>query len=207
MVLASPILAAPGNPSKPNIVLVLMDNFGYGEVGIYGGDVLRGAATPRTDSLAYEGLRITNYNVEAECTPSRAALMTGRYGIRTRLQKKGPPRDIRYGITKYEYTLAEMLSDSGYATGIFGKWHLGDTEGRFPTDQGFDEWYGIANSSDRAFWPDSDIHEEGIHPGAAFTYVMSAKRGQKPKELEARLQPTGARRQRSADIVPRWLHE
>ncbi|MBW2233055.1 MAG: sulfatase-like hydrolase/transferase, partial [Deltaproteobacteria bacterium] len=141
-VMASPILAASENPSKPNIVLVLMDNFGYGEVGVYGGGVLRGAATPRIDSLADEGARFTNYNVEAECVPSRAALMTGRYGIRTRLQKDGPPRDIWYGITKYEYTLAEMLSDSGYATGIFGKWHLGDTEGRYPTDQGFDEWYG-----------------------------------------------------------------
>ncbi len=119
--LASPIVAASGNPSKPNIVLVLMDNFGYGEVGVYGGGVLRGAATPKIDSLADEGARFTNYNVEAECTPSRAALMTGRYGIRTRLQKDGPPRDIWYGITKYEYTLAEMLSDSGYATGIFGK--------------------------------------------------------------------------------------
>ncbi len=93
LVWAFPILAATGNPSKPNIVLVLMDNFGYGEVGVYGGGVLRGAATPRIDSLAAEGLRITNYNVEAECTPSRAALMTGRYGIRTRLQKKRPTPD------------------------------------------------------------------------------------------------------------------
>ncbi|MCP5113194.1 MAG: sulfatase-like hydrolase/transferase, partial [bacterium] len=115
--LASPVVAAPG---KPNIVLVLMDNFGYGEVGVYGGGVLRGAATPNIDSLAAEGFRLTNYNVEAECVPSRAALMTGRYGIRTRLQQDGPPRDIWYGITRYETTLAEMLSDAGYAPGSFG---------------------------------------------------------------------------------------
>jgi len=94
LALASTSLAAPGNPSKPNIVLVLMDNFGYGEPGVYGGGVLRGAKTPRIDSLASEGFRSANYNVEAECTPSRAAPMTGRYGIRTRLQKDGPPRDI-----------------------------------------------------------------------------------------------------------------
>ena len=101
-----------------------------------------------------------------------------------RLQKDGPPRDIWYGITKYEYTLAEMLSDSGYATGIFGKWHLGDTEGRYPTDQGFDEWYGIPRSSDRAFWPDSGTFVEGAPTQApCFTKVMSGKRGQKPKEL------------------------
>ena len=140
LVLLFPVLAAPGNASQPNIVLVLMDNFGYGEVGVYGGGVLRGAATPRIDSLAHEGFRLTNYNVEAECTPSRAALMTGRYGIRTRLQQDGPPRDIWYGITSYEYTLAEMLSDAGYATGIFGKWHLVDPGGRYPPDQGFAEW-------------------------------------------------------------------
>ncbi len=184
LVWSSPTLAAPGNSTKPNIILVLMDNFGWGEVGVYGGGVLRGAATPRIDSLAEHGVRLTNYNVEAECTPSRTSLMTGRYGIRTRLQEDGTPRDIWWGITRYEYTLAEMLSDSGYATGIFGKWHLGDTEGRYPTDQGFDEWYGIPRSSDRAFWPDSDIFQEGTHPGAVFTHVMSAERGRKPKELE-----------------------
>jgi arylsulfatase len=183
-VCASPLHAEPESSNKPNIVLVLMDNFGYGEIGVYGGGVLRGAATPRIDSLADEGMWLTNYNVEAECVPSRAALMTGRYGIRTRLQKDGTPRDIWYGITKYEYTMAEMLSDAGYATGIFGKWHLGDTEGRYPTDQGFDEWYGIPRSSDRAFWPDGGTFVEGAHPSATFTRVMSGKRGEKPEELD-----------------------
>jgi arylsulfatase len=110
--------------------------------------------------------------------------MIGRYGIRTRQRPEGPPRGIWYGITKWEITLAEMLSDSGYATGIFGKWHLGDTEGRYPTDQGFDEWYGIPNSSDRAFWPDSDSFQEGAHPDVEFTYVVSSKRGKKPKKLD-----------------------
>jgi len=126
--------AAAGSDDKPNIVLVLMDNFGYGEIGVYGGGVLRGAATPRIDSIAAEGFQLTNFNVEAECTPSRSALMTGRYGIRTRQRPDGPPRGVWYGITKWEVTLAEMLSDVGYATGMFGKWHLGDTEGRYPTD-------------------------------------------------------------------------
>ncbi len=182
--LVSLTLATPGSDGKPNIVLVLMDNFGYGEIGVYGGGVLRGAATPNIDSIAAEGFQLTNFNVEAECTPSRSALMTGRYGIRTRQRQDGPPRGIWYGLTKWEITLAEMLSDSGYATGMFGKWHLGDTEGRYPTDQGFDEWYGIPRSSDRAFWPDSDSFQEGSHPSAVFTHVMSAKRGQKPKEHE-----------------------
>ena len=107
-----------------------MDNFGYGEVGVYGGGELRGAPTPNIDSIASEGFQLTNYNVEAECTPSRSALMTGRYGIRTRQRLNQPPRGVWYGITKWEITLAEMLTDEGYTTGMFGKWHLGDTEGR-----------------------------------------------------------------------------
>jgi arylsulfatase len=75
--LTSPVQAAPGNQNKPNIVLVLMDNFGYGEIGVYGGGVLRGAPTPRIDSIAHEGFQLTNYNVEAECTPSRTAQIIG----------------------------------------------------------------------------------------------------------------------------------
>jgi len=174
--------AASAAEGKPNIVLVLMDNFGYGEVGVYGGGVLRGAPTPNIDSIAADGFQLTNFNVEAECTPSRAALMTGRYGIRTRQRPEGPPRDIWYGITRWEITLAEMLSDAGYATGIFGKWHLGNTEGRYPTDQGFDEWYGIPNSSDQAFWPDSYSFQKDA--GVEFTRVMTSKRNQKPKKHE-----------------------
>ena len=76
--LISPALLAG---TRPNVVLVLMDNFGYGEIGLYGGGVLRGAPTPFIDSIGDQGFQLTNYNVEAECTPSRSALMTGRYGI------------------------------------------------------------------------------------------------------------------------------
>ena len=182
--LVSPTLAALESDKKPNIVLVLMDNFGYGEIGVYGGGVLRGAPTPNIDSIATDGFQLTNYNVEAECTPSRSALMTGRYGIRTRQRQDGPPRGVWYGITQWEITLAEMLSNEGYATGIFGKWHLGDTKGRYPTDQGFDEWNGIPRSSDRAFWPDSNSFTPDSHPDADFAHVMSSFRGQEPKELE-----------------------
>ena len=173
-----------GANERPNVVLVLMDNFGYGEVGVYGGGVMRGAPTPNIDSIAAQGLQLTNFNVEAECTASRAALLTGRYGIRTRQRLGLPPRGVWYGITRWEVTLAELLSEEGYATGIFGKWHLGDTEGRYPTGQGFDEWMGIPRSSDRAFWPDSNSFQAGSHPGAKFAHVMTAKRGAKPVERE-----------------------
>ncbi len=132
-VLALSLLLLPGNgyaQQKPNIVLVLMDNLGWGEPGVYGGGILRGAPTPRIDQLAAEGMRLLNYNVEAQCTPSRAALMTGRYAIRT--GNGSVPIDTPvYGLVQWEITIAEMLSGAGYATGIFGKWHLGHTKGRF----------------------------------------------------------------------------
>ena len=120
---------------QPNVILINMDNFGYGELGCYGGGITRGAATPRIDALADEGMRLTNFNVEAQCTPSRASLMTGRYPVRSG-NTTVPIITGMYGLTQWEYTMAEMLSDKGYSTAMFGKWHLGHTEGRFPTDQG-----------------------------------------------------------------------
>ena len=96
---------------KPNIVLVLMDNLGWGELGAYGGGVLRGAPTPRIDTLASEGMRLLNFNVEAQCTPSRAALLTGRYAIRT--GNGSVPIDTPlYGLVQWEYSMAKMLSDT-----------------------------------------------------------------------------------------------
>ena len=178
-VLAPATMAA--DTAKPNIVLVLMDNFGYGEVGVYGGGVLRGAPTPNIDSIAAAGFQLTNFNVEAECTTSRSSLMTGRYAARTRLQPGGEARGIWYGITEWEVTLAEMLTDAGYATATYGKWHLGAVEGRYPTDQGFDEWYGIPYSSDQSFWPDSDSVPSDVKLDV--TYVTSATRDTEPEAV------------------------
>ena len=75
--------AAAQQPKKPNIVFIFMDNLGYGELGAYGGGILRGAPTPRIDALASEGMRLLNFNVEAQCTPSRSAFITGRFSIRS----------------------------------------------------------------------------------------------------------------------------
>jgi arylsulfatase len=168
---------------KPNIILVFMDNFGWGELGCYGGGILRGAPTPRIDKLADEGLRLLNFNVEAQCTPSRAAIMTGRYAIRTG-NAEVPLGVGEYGLTQWEYTMPEMLKDAGYSTGMFGKWHLGDSEGRYPTDQGFDEWYGIPNSSDESYWPDNDLFREGVTSQVKYEYVMKAKRGEMPENIK-----------------------
>ncbi len=164
---------------KPNIVLVFMDNFGWGEPGFNGGGIIRGAPTPRLDTLASEGLRLTNFNVEAQCTPSRSAIMTGRYAVRSG-NGTIPLGSGVYGLVQWEVTMAEMLSDAGYATGMFGKWHLGRTKGRFPTDQGFDEWYGIPNSTDES--PYSQL-QGFAESGVEETFVMEGRKGEEPKKV------------------------
>src|SRR5215471_14088104 len=146
------VAPAQAQEKNPNIVFMLMDNLGYGELGVYGGGILRGAPTPRIDNLASEGMRLLNFNVESQCTPSRSALMTGRFPIRSGTYKV-PLGGIPDGLTLWEVTIAELLSASGYATGMWGKWHLGSAEARFPTHQGFDEWYGIPRTYDEALWP------------------------------------------------------
>jgi arylsulfatase A-like enzyme len=143
-----PVAAA----KKPNIVFILTDNLGYGELGVYGGGILRGAPTPRIDKLASEGMRLLNFNVEAQCTPCRSALMTGRFAIRSGTYEV-PIGGAPEGLTQWETTIAQLLSAQGYATACFGKWHLGSTEGRFPTNFGFDQWYGIPRSYDECLWP------------------------------------------------------
>ncbi len=173
------LIASSLAQEKPNIVLVFLDNFGYGEPGFNGGGITRGAPTPKLDKLASESLRLTNFNVEVQCTPSRSAIMTGRYAIRSG-NAAVPLGEGVYGLVQWEVTMAEMLSDVGYATGMFGKWHLGRTEGRFPTDQGFDEWYGIPNSTDESVYSELDGFAES---GVAETFVMESKKGETPKKV------------------------
>ncbi len=136
------VMPAAAQQQKPNILFILGDNIGYGDIGVYGGGELRGAPTPRIDQFAAEGLRLTQFLVEPACTPSRAALMTARYSIRSGLSLvalEGTP----YSLPANEITVAEMLHDVGYATAIFGKWHLGSQPYSQPQNKGFDEFYGI----------------------------------------------------------------
>lgn len=127
---------------KPNVVFILADNVGYGDLGAYGGGELRGAPTPRLDQLTREGLRLTQFLVEPGCTPSRAALMTGQYSIRNGLSLvavEGSPNTL----SGRAFTMGDMFKREGYATAIFGKWHLGSEPKSLPTAHGFDEFYGI----------------------------------------------------------------
>jgi len=144
---AAAAAAAEPQPRKPNIVFILVDNLGYGDIGAYGGGELRGAPTPDIDQLAREGLRLTNFNVEPECTPSRSALMTGRMPVRSGLDGQVANPGNRGGLSPWEVTLLELLQKAGYRTAMYGKWHLGEENGRLPNDQGFDEWWGFPKSS------------------------------------------------------------
>jgi arylsulfatase len=127
---------------RPNVVFILADNVGYGDLGSYGGSELRGAPTPRLDQIAHEGMRLTQFLVEPACTPSRAALMTGRYSIREGLSLVLVPGSVNT-LSGASYTMGDMFHGLGYATAIFGKWHLGEDPPSLPTAHGFDEFYGI----------------------------------------------------------------
>ena len=130
---------------KPNIVYILVDNWGWGDISSQGGTV----QTPIIDAFAAQGIRLTNFNVQNQCTPTRSAIHTGRLPIRSGTQKVPAPGEPD-GMAPWEYTIAELLSDAGYATALYGKWHLGSRPGRMPTDQGYDEWWGINEGSNAA---------------------------------------------------------
>ena len=122
----------------PNIVYILIDDMGFGEFGIPALNKIRGVPTPNIDSLAQQGVTFTRMYAENFCTPTRAAFMTGRYAVRTGMEstKVVPPEGG--GLNDGEVTIAEVLSDGGYATHHIGKWHLGDIKEAYPTNQGFD---------------------------------------------------------------------
>jgi arylsulfatase len=183
----------------PNIVLILADNLGWGELGCYGGGVLRGAPTPRIDALAAEGLRLLNFNVESDCVPTRAALMTGRQAIRTGAFQS-VPAGLPQGLTRWEVTLAELLSGRGYSTAHYGKWHLGDSEGRFPNNRGFDDWYGIPRTSTESLFTAAHKYDSEAVP---LPYIMEGRRGGKTRNVK--IFDADSRRRIDGEIVDRTV--
>ncbi len=166
---------------RPNIVYFLVDNLGYGELGAYnGGGEIRGAATLQIDALAAQGMLLLNFAPESQCTPSRSALMTGRYSIRSGNQSVALAGS-EGGLVAWERTLADVLSDAGYATSIVGKWHIGASDGRWPTDHGFDEWIGIPHSYDEAYWADDPWYDPARDPEA---FVLESTRGEGVRRIE-----------------------
>jgi arylsulfatase len=187
------------SPGLPNILLILADNLGWGELGCYGGGILRGAPTPRIDSLAGEGLRFLNFNVESDCVPTRSALMTGRHPVRTGALQSIPV-GLPQGLVPWEVTIAQLLSERGYATAIFGKWHLGDRIGRHPTDRGFDAWYGIPGTSNESMFTASP----GFDPDVVDPpHVMEGRRGEPARRVEPF--DLAMRRRIDAELVRRTI--
>lgn len=141
------VIAQPSSPDPSNIVLIYIDNVGWGDLGCYGNPVIR---TPNIDRLASQGVRLTDFYIpSSSCSPSRGALLTGRYPHRNGLTHQLSVEENRTGIglPHKEKLLPEYLRQQGYATGAFGKWNIGFAEGSRPTDRGFDEYIGCISGN------------------------------------------------------------
>ncbi|NIP45136.1 MAG: sulfatase-like hydrolase/transferase [Gammaproteobacteria bacterium] len=152
---------------RPNIVYILTDDIGWGELGWQGGGKHRGAPTPSLDRMAFEGMRFWSAYAEPSCTPTRIAIMTGRHPVRTGLLSVlWPGQDD--GLSPEEVTVAEVLSTAGYHTAMWGKWHLGDLDKHAPENQGFDyAYYGLFNGAPD-YWQASHDDQSGTFPFADF---------------------------------------
>ena len=145
---------------KPNIIYVLADDIGWGELGSYLGGKLRGTPTPNLDKMAKQGMQFLAHYSEPSCTPTRLAFLTGRHSVRTGVDIVLWPGQTQ-GLAPEEVTVAEMLSAAGYHTAMFGKWHVGELEPHAPENQGFDyAYYGLYNGAIYS-WVNQDAFYKG----------------------------------------------
>jgi len=146
------VMLALSAERPPNLILIVADDLGYADVGVYGA---QGFATPNLDRLARQGMRFTDFHVaQAVCSASRAAIMTGCYASRVGIEGAMEPW-FDFGLHERELTFPKMMKQKGYATGMVGKWHLGRPVEFLPLRQGFDEYFGLPYSNDQ--WP---LHPE-----------------------------------------------
>lgn len=161
---------------KPNIVYILVDNWGWGDLSAQGGTI----QTPNIDQIAKDGIRLTNFNVQNQCTPTRSALHTGRLPIRTGTQKVPAPGEPD-GLSDWEYTLPELLSDAGYSTVLYGKWHVGSQIGKLPNDAGYDEFWGTNEGTNAAGYTATPQFDPKV---ATVPYLWQGKKGSKAKKVK-----------------------
>ena len=144
LLLIAPQLRAATSEATPNIVLILIDDMGYGDIGPFGSTRNR---TPALDRMAHEGLKLTSFYAAPVCSASRAQIMTGSYAPRVSIPAV-LMTDSPVGLNPQEHTLPALLKARGYATECIGKWHLGDQPPFFPTHYGFDHYFGLPYSND-----------------------------------------------------------
>jgi len=170
---------------KPNVVIMLADNLGYGDVSSYNGGIRGNMRTPRIDQLASEGMRFTQFLVEPGCTPSRAGLLTGRYSVRAGLSLIIAPGGVNT-LQPEEVTLGELFKSVGYKTTYVGKWHLDAEPKSQPQNQGFDQWLvGFSGTSDVVLY-DPKMREAGTSEQfrKAMEYsILEAKGTGDPKKV------------------------
>jgi arylsulfatase len=146
ILLGTNLLAETATSEKPNVVLFFIDDMGFGDIGPNGNEANQ---TPHLDRMAKEGIRFTSfYTSNQNCTPSRAALLTGCYADRVGMDGSVVNVRDRRGLNPKEVSIAKMLKSAGYTTGCLGKWHLGDQQEFLPLNHGFDEFEGIPYSND-----------------------------------------------------------
>jgi arylsulfatase len=167
-------MADKAGVGRPNVLFFHVDNLGFGELSCYSGGPFRGATTSRIDAFSVEGFRLTNYCPESQCTPTRSALLTGRHAIRSGTHSVPIGAAGGWGLVAWERTLGDLLSEAGYACAAYGKWHVGEGQGRWPTDHGFEEWYGPPRTYDEALWPTDPWYDPTRDP---VSRMLEVKRG------------------------------
>jgi arylsulfatase A-like enzyme len=203
----------------PNILLLVVDDMGWGDIGANGGGVVIGAPTPNIDQLAQQGLRLTSAYSQSTCTPTRAALMTGRFPVRTGLTRPLLAGEaFKVNPWQQEETAAKLLSQAGYRTALSGKWHLGEAEGTRPHEVGYDEYLGIlgvasemTQAIDARIYPDLVLRPERLKAlqKLAIPEVTAGKKGEANRSVKVIKTPEemGAIDQMFADYSDQFIRQ